>query len=162
MNVDNLPARETFLTEVIVTAVEAGFHGIGYWADVQEYRWYFPDTRGGSAEPAPHGGGNAWATLMIEDEDGAPLPPDLLDLTPKTIAKAYKIIMAEDYSPSKQYPDTDWSTWVETPVGLGYLPSQRWVGRIIAARAANDAGEIDSADADMLVQLGLLGAVVFG
>ena len=157
MNVDNLPSREGFLADVIVTAVEGG---IGYWADVQEYRWYFPDLSGGTAEPAPHGGGNAWATLTVKDEDAG-----VLDLTPKTIAAAFKIIMAEDYQPSRfsgASQDYAKAGWVQTTVGWGYLPSHHWVGHQIAARAANDAGWVDSADADMLVQLGLLGGIVFG
>lgn len=58
--------RETFLADIIITAAEGG---IGYWADVQAYRWCCPDLDGGTADPAPNGGSNAYVTLYDMDTD---------------------------------------------------------------------------------------------
>lgn len=60
------PERETFLAEVLTTAVEGG---VNYWAAVEDYRWYYPDLEGGTAEPAPNGGGNAHATVFDAEDD---------------------------------------------------------------------------------------------
>jgi hypothetical protein len=61
--------------------------------------------------------------------------------TNKDIAKAFKLIM-----------------------GKGEIPyaSKEWRKRMVGAYWANDAGELDSGDADMVVQIGLLGKVVYG
>lgn len=37
------PTRADFLASVIVTGVESGYHGIGYWAECRKYRWEWSD-----------------------------------------------------------------------------------------------------------------------
>lgn len=142
VNVDRQHERETFLASVVVTAVESGSQGIGYWAEVEEYRWWLPDLDGGTAEPGPHGGGNAWATIAEYDEHGR-----RFDLTPKTISEAYKVLGRG--RKGRGLPDYAW-------------PSQESLQRLWDARAENDAGLLDAIDADVLVQLGVYGKLVWG
>lgn len=124
--------RDDFLASVIVTAVEGG---IGYWASTSEYRWFQPDLDGGTATPTERGGANAFARLMDREGDGT-----FYDLTPAVIERAFETIE-------------------KGPVA--YLSASR-SKRLLGALDDLEGGDIDSSDADVLVQIGLLGGVVYG
>jgi hypothetical protein len=129
------PERAEFLTDVITTALEGG---IGYWAVASSYRWYHPTLDGGTATPGPNGTANAYATIHETEGDDAIGPPLLVDVD--AIARALGIMRKG------------------TPEGW----NARDVARCLAASAANDAGDIDSGDADCIVQIAVLGSVVYG
>lgn len=131
--------RETFLAGIIVTAIEGG---IGYWASASEYRWYAKDLSGGTAEPAPNGGDNAWATVFErEDEDAEAKTLDL-----EAVNKAVERIASGEE--------------------IKYLGSATR-STVIVANQTNDPFPegvygIDADVADQIVQVALLGEVVYG
>lgn len=61
----NTADRETFLADIIITAVE-GPYGVATWAVVNQYRWYDPSIAPGTMEPSPTGGGNAAVSITCE------------------------------------------------------------------------------------------------
>lgn len=129
--------RQEFLADVITTAVEGG---INYWAQVLEYRWYTPTLDGGSAEPGPNGTANAYVTLTdLED------PDEQYDITVDSIARALSMIRASLKGGGR-------------PKGWNRTDAMR----VLAASSANDAGDIDSADADCVLQYAIFDEVVYG
>jgi hypothetical protein len=126
--------RETFLADIVVTAVEGG---ISYWARVGGYRWYSPDTVGGSAEPSPAGGGNAYCTVYEMDDDAEPVAE--YKLTIDTIAHAFTVV---------KRPETRISDSLRK--------------RYTALSFGGDDVDYDASDADNLVQLGLFEELVYG
>ena len=62
------PARNSFLADIITTAVEGG---IGYWSIALEYRWNDPGLPEVSQrlEAAQGGGGNAYALIIDTETD---------------------------------------------------------------------------------------------
>lgn len=90
--------RETFLATIGVTAVEGG---INYWSSVSGYRWYFPDLDGGSAAPAPHGGGNVVFTVHGEGECEDDFEPTLITLA--DIERGWKLFLDNLH---KDHPNT--------------------------------------------------------
>ena len=139
----DLTARETFLAWIVADAVEAS--NMTRWAKIDEYHYWFPDDPTSSAEPSPHGGANAWATFVV--------PPDfetVYDLTPRVIAQAFNLLLADDYP-------------ANVPAGshAGILPGRAWRREMLAARRENESDAVTFEDASWLVQLGVFGAVVF-
>jgi hypothetical protein len=113
--------------------------GVGYWSQASEYRWFSPDLEGGTAEPGPDGTANAYATLHeTETDDGELGPP--LTLAVADIRRAFGLLRL---GTPKGWNDTD-------------------VRRMLDAYQDCDAGEIDAGDADCIVQVALLGEVVYG
>ena len=157
MNSANLADREQFYADILTTAIEC--LGVTPWATVLEYRWYEPllpaDAQGGGT-PAPNGGGHVYAKLWIEEDETE------FEVSNQILSDAFRLVLLrEDYAPSNPDNPRDGS-WVETPLSWGYLPSLEWRERMLQARRENDAGDVDAADADMLVQLAVWHAVVFG
>ncbi|SDL34099.1 hypothetical protein SAMN05428985_11531 [Nocardioides sp. YR527] len=58
------PERDTFLAVVLIAAVGHS----RYWSRCREFQWWLPGFIGGHAEPARSGGGNAWARLIDEHD----------------------------------------------------------------------------------------------
>lgn len=56
---------DTFLAEVLVTAIEGG---ISYWSSVDFYAWNFDGEATGELPPAPSNGGNAYARIEVLPE----------------------------------------------------------------------------------------------
>lgn len=132
--------RETFLANILTTAVEGG---IGYWSQVVEYAWYDPTMQGGTAQPGPAGGGNAYAVLYVpEGPDGT---EKVYNLTPEVIAHGLRVIERDSR-----------------------VIRSRIRGVIVACSRASDTapdglcGDIDADAADAIVQAGLFGEVIFG
>ena len=125
--------KQAFYSDVIITAVEGG---IGYWSYVRGYvHGHDEDFNDENRTPAH--------TEVFDFEDGDVEAPDAKwhKLDNKVIAKAFKLIMSKDEIP---------------------YASKEWRKRMVAAYWANDCCDIDSGDADMVVQIALLGEVVYG
>lgn len=140
------PQRQTFLTDIIITAVEGG---INYWAAVEGYRWYQPDLEGGTADPGPDGTANAYAVVLPnssteEDCDWWPLLPDGrrgMRIDADVIASALGKIRKGGV---KEWGDESRSRRL-----------------VLAADRGNDAGELDANLADNIVQVALFGELVY-
>ena len=125
--------KQVFYSGVITGAVEGG---IGYWSWTRNYHWEADDETPTTAE-----------IFDFESDgylDGSDDPDDdtkWLKLDNKVIAKAFKLI-----------------------VGKGEIEyaGKQWRKRMTKAYFANDSGELDAGDADMVVQIGLFGKVVYG
>lgn len=132
--------RMTFLSDVVTTAVEGG---IGYWSQVEDYRWYSPDLDGGTAEH-PDGQPNAYVTIHEVGDD-----PDDPDNVVKTIgvddiARAIKFI--------KKNADRPGPEWMHKSI----------IANILLADRLNDAGELDAGDCDCIVQVAMFEKVIYG
>jgi hypothetical protein len=124
--------NKAFLSDVIITAVEGG---IGYWSSVSEYRHGYGDGLDeDNRQPAT-------ALVHVEDEDGTPAR-DPLPLTTTTVAKAFRLICDKSVDNLSVNPE--------------------WRKRMVAAYWAKDSCDIDAGDADQIVQIALLGEVVYG
>lgn len=132
MDVSKLADRETFLADVLVTALQGG-RCLGHWATIVAYRWYFPDVEGATDQPAPNGGGNARARIFEADEQV------YHEVTPQVAALGLKR-MASDV------------------VTIRYLPDAMR-RRLVRAYRANDATSLTAYDCDVTVQVGLFGEV---
>lgn len=136
--------RQSFYAGIISTALEGG---IGYWSAAEEYRWFDPYLEGGSCEPGPQGTANAYAVIVPADEESS------------------------------------WAEWPEHDGGqrvrVGIELVRRAVNQIVRGEVGHhirddivtkirrglrewDAGEIDADAADVIVQVGVFGKVVFG
>jgi hypothetical protein len=129
------PERTEFLRDILTGAVEGG---TGYWAQVSQYQWV---DRDGTVMVVvgERAGDDAHATLhrLNEDESGYELAG--LDLNVETIA-----------------------TGVNAIVNGRVATGERYRKGITQANAENDAGMIDADDADIIVQAGLLGEIIYG
>lgn len=127
-------ARANFLATVLTTAIEGG---IGYWSSVEDYEWGYPDLGCSNGEPLPAGAQSYARALIWEDESDDVTP---LEVNVETIAKAFGKIREDRLNLLK----------------LGEARS-----RFLEADREND-GDLDALDADMIVQIGLFGEVVYG
>lgn len=145
MDASKQAERETLLADVIIHAVEGG---IDYWARAKNYRWWMdvlgashpgePDALG----PSPHGGDNARVTIVEYGDEGEPLGE--LELTPVMVAGVFKRL----------------ARW-QRGEGPEANVSEVWRDHVLAQYRANDH-DFDARDADMLVQLAVLGEVRYG
>jgi len=139
------PQREAFLTSVIITAIEGG---IGYWAVARNYDW-------GTKEGGQHSlDGAMYARAHVRPQDGF-------------------AAVAEPGYPRKTLDDKGrWGILDIDAVahGLGRLRkdednklcAKSIRKHILGASAVNEGGDIDANDADIIVQVALLGEVVYG
>lgn len=128
------PREWEFLADVLTTAVEGG---IGYWSQVDGYHWFSPTLSGGTGEPGPNGCANAYVELLYPYGH-------------------------EEFKPQRL-------TVATIQIGLNKIdrdidarliaPNER--RRLLAAWWTYEAGDIDAGDADVIVQIGLLGSIVF-
>lgn len=132
------PMSETakFLSDVIITALEGG---IGYWSAASEYRHgsVFEDYEEREDLRTP-----AYAVIHEMDEDEGGYKEKGLRVDNTAMAKAFKRIM----DPKQEIPHCD----------------RDWRKRLVAAYWAKDAGDLDAGDADAVVQIAVLGEVVYG
>ena len=129
---DRPSQRDQFLDDVIVTAVEGG---VGYWSFAQAYRWH----RDGDYDTPPEDGVTV-ELRAIEDGDD---PQDWTRVDRALIAAAMERLAS---GPVHSLHDSI---------------RGRLVGQYVIAR---DGGEydFDAGDADIIVQVGLFGEVVYG
>ena len=135
METKKMSKREIFLSDVIITAVEGG---IGYWSLCSEYDCGIDfdtvdeNTLDATRKPAK-------AVILEEEED----KDTKYVVDNKLVAKAFRRIM-----------------------GKGEIPytGNEWRERMARAYKDVDDGvcDIDSGDADCIVQIGLFGEVRYG
>lgn len=131
------PMSETakFLSDVIITALEGG---VGYWSQASEYRhgcvFESYEEREDKRQPA-------YAVIHEMDEDEGGYKKEGLRVDNAAMAKAFKRIMGKDEIP--------------------HCPRE-WRKRMVAAYWAKEAGDLDAGDADAIVQIAVLGEVVYG
>jgi hypothetical protein len=107
--------------------------GINYWAGVLSYHWWSPDLEGGTAEHE-EGVANAHATICDNELDG-----EVLQVTLDTMAHGWTLF-------AQQYAS---------------VPGD-WAEAIKANRTNSEDGDFDAQVADMVLQLGLFGEVIYG
>lgn len=127
--------REEFLSAIITGAVEGG---TGYWAKVSQYQYVMDgEIKVYCGEKVEDGGTRATLHEMGEDDDGYKL--EGLVLTTDVIAAGLRKIERNE---------------VQINVRL--------LEHILEAARENDACNIDADDADVIVQVALLGEIVYG
>ena len=144
MHEDDRAARESFLAQVTLRAVEAG--GVTEWADVVEYSYNLTSSPLSSTlARSPHGGDDA-RVVLVERNTEHLVRRQALEVTPTVIGKAFRQM---HYSGRGELP-------------LECIPggvSAAWREHVQDARRRNCSNDIDVTDADMLVQIGLFGKV---
>ena len=124
-----------FLSDVIITALEGG---VGYWSQASEYRhgcvFEAYEEREDKRQPA-------YAVIHELNDDESGYKTEGLRVDNAVVAKAFKRIMGKDEIP---HCDLDWRK------------------RMVAAYWAKDACDLDAGDADAIVQIAVLGEVVYG
>ena len=128
-----LPA--SFLGDVLTTAVEGGSN---YWLAAQRVERNEDLTVTRIVKPCDGDAGTAHDAMPFDAAQFAPGFEPALDITPATILRGIE--------------------------RLGSAPEVHadLRGSILAAVAAGDAGNIDAGDADILLQLGYFGSVIYG
>jgi hypothetical protein len=126
--------RERFLADIITTAVEGG---IGYWSQVSSYRWW-SDLIGGSGGATKTSDTSADVHPLLDDESG--YRDEGVHVGIEEVARALAVLRSDAV--------------------IAVHPTTR--GRILEADRANDAGDLDSNDADIVVQVAVLGDVIYG
>lgn len=106
--------------------------GIGYWSQVSAYRW--SDGEGEPLEVA-----SVIVHEMNDDDDG--YKPEGVTVTSADIGRAIGKLMDKN---------------VELSVHRDYR------ARIFSASMANEAGDLDAGDCDIIMQVAVLGNVVYG
>lgn len=134
------PAQRQFLHDVFVTACEGG---INYWATFENYRWAKPER----ADLVANLEGFRAEVVITKEADGDDNPPDRYVIDAATILAGIFAWINRTV------------TWGGQPLDPG--PNAR-VSRVVIAWSHTDAGILDAADADNIVQAGLFGDVVYG
>lgn len=125
--------RAEFLASTLTTAVEGG---INYWSSVEDYRWGYPDLGHSDGRPWAKGD-QAYASVKVWAEDGDDETPFEVNLD--TIAKGWGLFM--DMTWNRDYLQRDAK---------------------LANRTNGADGDYDSDVADIVLQLGIFGEVVYG
>lgn len=144
-----LSKRDEFLAYVLTTAVEGG---IGYWSRIQDYEqrengtWveitlvdYVMAEEMGALDKYEGDLNPLWSGMQIVDElyEAGKIPKEAIHkVTLKTIAKGLGIVRKQGVS--------------------------CYDASIMLADRDNDAGEIDSCAADVIVQAGIFGKILYG
>lgn len=131
--------REQFLSDIITTALEGG---IGYWSVADHYQWVDDAgvhvcVRGMHDSDCVRYGALAVVRVLRDDDEG--YEDEQRWITTATIAEGIQRLLDGTVS----YP-----VWAQD--------------ELVAAVHDNDAGMIDSDDADNIVQAALLGEIVYG
>lgn len=139
-----LSERREFYADIVTSAVEGG---IGYWSAAEVYKWFDPKLDGGTAEPGPQGTANAYAIIVPADEEAATAewpkydgecPSALVDvdLVRRAVGKIVRGQLSHELRDD-----------LVTSIRTGYR--------------AFDASHVDAEAADVIVQVGVFGEVVF-
>lgn len=135
--------RESFLTSIIITAVEGG---IDYWSAVSGYQWFVSGLTGGTLSPAPGGGDNA-RVFIHECDDGTEdgYADEGVLVTLDTIARGLALIRSDK----------------DIPYLGDYSRSIIRAADRANTTAPDDSEWIDADLADIIVQVSLFGKVVY-
>lgn len=157
--------RAEMLADVITTALEGG---VGYWSQASVYRWWSPTLEGGSAVHRD-GEANAYAVLH-EIEGGAEHPCTECDGT-GTISPVEEGREDGDCEACYGTGGAPLLVTVEKvaeaiqrildPEG-GIRLASDYVGRIAIANRDPEEADLDAGDCDAIVQVAVLGEVVYG
>lgn len=133
-------ALHNFLVDVATTFVESRPYS---WFDVEDYEWYDPTLSSGTAPPVTIGGTvaqNVVGRVRVADPDKDEGSwKSWHKLTPHLVARGFATIEAGPVD------------------GL----SEKYRAHILGALAIRDAGMIDANDADVVMQVAMLGSVVY-
>lgn len=136
------PERQQFLASVLTTAIEGG---ISYWATVESYTWFDPDLAGGHATPGPGGTANARA-VIFETED------DLLAENTDNEPAARHTVTVDTIATGMARFRTIYTN----------LPRHHYIRQaLLADRTNGEDGDYDADIADIVLQLGVFGEVVY-
>jgi hypothetical protein len=127
--------RNEFLFDVMCSAIEGG---IGYWAEVKDYKWgsrQGPYKLGWNLPDAERGSYSQAEVRVADDYAVGPW----LSLTFTAIERGIKRLATGRYGLNQEMMD--------------------W---ILGGSATNEAGNIDSSCADVIVQVALLDEIVYG
>jgi len=134
------PERQAFLTDVLTNYVEGHPYS---WFDVRDYEWFQPGLSGGTAKPAIIDGKpapNVTGTIRVSDpekDEGHFMP--WRKLTPALAERGFARL-------------------AEGPIeGL----SEECRARLLGASAIHDSGLLDVNDDDIVLQVAMLGSVVY-
>jgi hypothetical protein len=127
--------REEFLADVITAAIEGG---TGYWAQVSQYQYVMDGELHVYTGSKIEGGGTR-ATLHEMNDDETGYKSDELVVTTDTIAAGIAKLADRQ---------------VQLNVSI--------LDHILEANRENDATNIDADDADIIVQVALLGEIIYG
>jgi hypothetical protein len=122
--------RDTFLSDIIITAIEGG---IGYWSRTLQYQYRDDDCDRVSVVVGDPSLEQDTRAIILDHEDGSPVAA-VHTITPETIRVGIERICQETVR---------LSPWT--------------VQRIREAAADLDAGMLDADDADYIIQAGLFG-----
>lgn len=143
--------RETFLADIITTAVEGG---INDWSQVSEYRWFMdiggrPDSGGVGGKPI-HAYRDTYAVIHRLNDDETAYVKEGVRIGIEEVASAIQRILRSNKE--------------ETFEGVhpAEIPSDALRRLIQEASDENDAGYLDAYDASAIVQVAVLGSVVYG
>lgn len=126
--------REEFLADIITTAIEGG---IGYWSQCSQYQYvYDGEVR---VHVGRRVGDGTRAVVHVVNEDESGYQEDGLTIDVETIERGLKLLREGDCGVADRIRKC-----------------------ILLADHTNDAGYLDSDDADVVVQAGLLGEVIYG
>lgn len=129
--------RARFLRDIITTAIEGG---IGYWSQCSQYQWIDEHEDGRVYVPVGERvGDDARAVVHVLNDDESGYVEDGLVIDIEVVARGLRLI-------------------IDGGAGV----HDRIRGNVRTADRENDAGYIDADDADVIVQAGLLGEVVYG
>jgi hypothetical protein len=132
MSPEHSPERERFLSDIITGAVEGG---IGYWSECAQYQW---DDDDGVHVVVGKRVKTVGTTALIHAEDKTGVKRGFW-ITPDVIQKGIEEIEREIHLTRSDLRET-----------------------ILAASRENEAGDVDADCADVIVQAGLFGELVYG
>jgi hypothetical protein len=132
MSPEHSPERERFLSDIITAAVEGG---IGYWSECAQYQW---DDDDGVHVVVGTRVKTVGTTALIHAEDKTGVKRGFW-ITPDVIQKGIEEIEREIHLTRSDLRET-----------------------ILAASRENEAGDVDADCADVIVQAGLFGELVYG
>jgi len=127
--------RNEFLSDVMCSAIEGG---IGYWAEVKDYKWGSsegPYKLGWNLPDAERGSYSQAEVRVADDYEVGPW----LSLTFTAIERGIKRLSTGEYNLNQDMMDC-----------------------ILDGSATNEAGNIDGPCADVIVQVALLNEIVYG
>ncbi len=127
-----------FLVDVLTTFAENRQYS---WFDVKDYEWVRPNLEGGTAKRTPEGWANAYGKVRVNRSEEGKRNGNWLPLDVELIAEGFRKIAV---TPNK--------------ADLG----DQARARILGALAIQDAGMIDINDADVILQVAVLGSVIYG